>query len=295
MTIAEARSADTASSSAAERGQRIWLLLIDFAQSVTDAVTARLGSEDLANNNEGWVVCQLAVSGPRRPRDLMLTSGFSSPGMTRLLDRLENLGIVERAVLEVPADRRAIVISLTPEGQRVATSMGQGVEDASDRIRTVVADISALLGPVHMAAAPAKSGPPPAGAIARGQRILLDLIDLGRHAGGAVAARLSDREHVNNTDIAVVCQLAVTRPRRPRDLMLASGLSSGGMTRLLDRLEQAGIVARAVREVPADRRAIVISLTPEGRRMATDMGLAVEDARDRMRTIIADISALLDA
>jgi DNA-binding MarR family transcriptional regulator len=52
---------------------------------------------------------------------------------------------VERAVREVPADRRAIVISLTPEGQRVATAMGQGVEDAQDRIRAIVADIATLL------------------------------------------------------------------------------------------------------------------------------------------------------
>ncbi len=145
MTLTEARPAEIASLSPAERGQRIWLLLIDFAQAVTDAVTARLGDEDLANNNEGWVICRLAVSGPQRPRDLKLASGLSSGGMTRLLDRLENLGIVDRAVREVPTDRRAIVISLTPDGQRAATAMGQGVEDIRDRIHTIVANIAALL------------------------------------------------------------------------------------------------------------------------------------------------------
>jgi DNA-binding MarR family transcriptional regulator len=145
MTLPEARPGETETLSSAERGQRIWLLLIDFAQSVTDAVTARLGSEDLTNNSDVAVVCQLAISGPRRPRDLMLASGLSSGGMTRLLDRLEQAGIVERAVREVQADRRAIVISLTTEGQRVATAMGLAVEDTRERIRTILADISALL------------------------------------------------------------------------------------------------------------------------------------------------------
>ena len=46
-------------------------------------------------------------------------------------------------------------------------------------------------------------------------------------------------------------------------------LSSGGMTQLLDRLEQRGLVAR--RPHPTDRRGLLVQLTPDGRRLADDV------------------------
>ena len=49
---------------------------------------------------------------------------------------------------------------------------------------------------------------------------------------------------------------------RPSDLTGAMMVSSGGTTKRLDRLEQAGLVARA--PDPADRRGTLITLTPAG-------------------------------
>jgi DNA-binding MarR family transcriptional regulator len=42
-------------------------------------------------------------------------------------------------------------------------------------------------------------------------------------------------------------------------------LSSGGMTSRLDKLEAAGLVARGAD--PADRRGVLVRLTPKGRRV----------------------------
>lgn len=53
-------------------------------------------------------------------------------------------------------------------------------------------------------------------------------------------------------------------------------LSSGGMTNRLDRMEEAGLVRR--RPHPADRRGILVELTPDGRRVidsAIDAHLAL--------------------
>jgi DNA-binding MarR family transcriptional regulator len=63
----------------------------------------------------------------------------------------------------------------------------------------------------------------------------------------------------------------------PKALSAALMLTSGGMTGRLDRLERAGLVRRA--PDPADRRALRVSLTPEGRRVveeAVEAGLAVQ-------------------
>ncbi len=52
----------------------------------------------------------------------------------------------------------------------------------------------------------------------------------------------------------------------PSELAAVLRLTSGGMTNRLDRLEAAGLIRRAVADT--DRRAIVVSLTPEGARVA---------------------------
>jgi DNA-binding MarR family transcriptional regulator len=52
---------------------------------------------------------------------------------------------------------------------------------------------------------------------------------------------------------------------RPTDLTNASMLTSSGTTKRLDKLEQAGLIARE--PDPDDRRGTLISLTPAGRRL----------------------------
>jgi DNA-binding MarR family transcriptional regulator len=52
---------------------------------------------------------------------------------------------------------------------------------------------------------------------------------------------------------------------RPTDLTDATMLTSSGTTKRLDRLEQAGLIARE--PDPDDRRGTLISLTPAGRRL----------------------------
>ncbi|MGC4894072.1 MarR family winged helix-turn-helix transcriptional regulator [Micromonospora sp. DT31] len=63
----------------------------------------------------------------------------------------------------------------------------------------------------------------------------------------------------------------------PKALAASLMLTSGGMTGRLDRLERAGLVRRA--PDPADRRALRVSLTDDGRRVvdeAAEAGLAVQ-------------------
>lgn len=72
----------------------------------------------------------------------------------------------------------------------------------------------------------------------------------------------------------------------PGELAAIVQLTSGGMTNRLDRLEAAGLVLRS----PAqhDGRAIVVSLTPEGRRLADGGFEASLDAQRRMVGVLTD-------
>jgi DNA-binding MarR family transcriptional regulator len=62
--------------------------------------------------------------------------------------------------------------------------------------------------------------------------------------------------------------------------------SSGGMTQILDRLERAGLVARAAD--PADRRKVLVALTAEGLRTADAANARYASERERL---LAGLSA----
>lgn len=79
----------------------------------------------------------------------------------------------------------------------------------------------------------------------------------------------------------------------PTELMRATMLSSGGMTKRLDRLAEAGLVER--RPDPDDRRGTLVRLTPRGRDSidaAVESHLAAEEAL--LDTLDADERVRLD-
>jgi DNA-binding MarR family transcriptional regulator len=74
----------------------------------------------------------------------------------------------------------------------------------------------------------------------------------------------------------------VGEPHRmsPTELSEIVVRSSGGMTQILDRLERAGLVARA--PDPADRRKVLVALTPEGLRTADAANASYARERERL-------------
>jgi len=72
----------------------------------------------------------------------------------------------------------------------------------------------------------------------------------------------------------------------PGRLSSAVMLSTGGMTKRLDRMEAAGLIRRA--PDPADRRALLVGLTPRGRRVI-DAAVTAHVANERR--MLAGLSA----
>jgi len=67
----------------------------------------------------------------------------------------------------------------------------------------------------------------------------------------------------SNAEVLVLITLDLDGPRRPSALARAAGLTTGGMTNLLDRLEAAALVRRAG-PVGGDRRGVKIEVTEAG-------------------------------
>ena len=94
--------------------------------------------------------------------------------------------------------------------------------------------------------------------------------------------------------VLVIADLANGGARRPRDVRLATGLTTGGVSNLLARLEAAGVIARAADDDRGDRRAVRIELTVYGRAVAGDVSAALVRRLRRCATTIAELILLLE-
>src|SRR5689334_25292409 len=76
-------------------------------------------------------LANLADDRPRTVSELGAAVGTRPTTLTSVLDRLERRGHITRG--NRPGDRRAVLIELTPSGQRAATTIRQAIADLEHR------------------------------------------------------------------------------------------------------------------------------------------------------------------
>jgi DNA-binding MarR family transcriptional regulator len=127
------------------RAQRAVILLAAAGRRLSAAIADRTGSPALAANVAALILCELSLRGPQRPRDLVDATGLTSGGMTKQLDHLEALGLVERTFGTIRRDRRASIVSLTLDGHGTAAAIAEAVDSQLHVVSSLVAELSALL------------------------------------------------------------------------------------------------------------------------------------------------------
>ena len=100
-----------------ERTQKLVLVLGQARQLIARELRAGLRDAGL-NPQERGVMLALARGSVKTPAALSKLAGVHPARMTRVLDRLERRGLIERA--RNGQDRRLVDVSLTREGQAVA-------------------------------------------------------------------------------------------------------------------------------------------------------------------------------
>ena len=73
--------------------------------------------------------------------------------------------------------------------------------------------------------------------------------------------QVAERTGLRLTDMQCMNVLELLGPSTPGTLAACTGLTTGGVTVMLDRLEKAGYVKRAPN--PADRRSVLVSVNPK--------------------------------
>lgn len=114
---------------------------------------------------------------------------------------------------------------------------------------------------------------------------LLAMAQAGNSIHDCALGVLGSEDLVSNVSIATLMLLHRDGPQRPTQIAELTGLTSGGATKLITRLETAGLVAREPGVVPTDGRAVVVSVTSFG----------IEKADEFMAAVTGEINTLIDA
>jgi DNA-binding MarR family transcriptional regulator len=87
---------------------------------------------------------------------------------------------------------------------------------------------------------------------------------------------MAQRLGVNSTDLQCLERVAANREVTAGDLAKVTGLTTGSITTVIDRLEQAGFVSR--HRDDADRRKVFVGATPAVKRQAEPLSTPMHDA-----------------
>jgi DNA-binding MarR family transcriptional regulator len=124
------------------------------------------------------------------------------------------------------------------------------------------------------------------------QQLLLLFAQLGALITTALQERV-ERGLVSNVEVLVITELDLRGPMRPADIQALTGMTSGGVTKLLDRLEAAGVISRAYGQVQGDRRGVRVELTDKGGAVASLLVAGLLSQLDTIRGAVAEIQAVV--
>jgi DNA-binding MarR family transcriptional regulator len=221
-----------------------------FSNVATDALTSQVGA-GYTDNSSIACLCAIVEGGPIRLRDLTATVGLSGPTASRVVDRLVASGDVVRSPGPDGGDGRAVEMAATE----------RGVERVGQINRALIADAGAVSAPVKEAIAHLEfTEPAGAPTIATEASVAAALARVGLDLGAALRTISASGDVTEVLALFVFADDPVQRPTLIADRV---GLSSGGTTKLLDRLEQQGLIEREF-GLTEDRRGVSLRLTELG-------------------------------
>jgi DNA-binding MarR family transcriptional regulator len=103
--------------------------MAEFGQFISAALAEASGDADVVDNQSIMVLIALDLEGPQRPGDLRDRTGLSSGGVTKVVDRLQDKGLVSRTYGAIPEDLRGVLIELTNTGRRFVQAITQALAD----------------------------------------------------------------------------------------------------------------------------------------------------------------------
>jgi len=111
------------------------------------------------------------------------------------------------------------------------------------------------------------------------RRLFNDIVRFEIELWNALDARLKDEFDLPLTHFEPMSVMDRVPGCRVYDIARELGITTGGTSKLVDRIEASGYCRRLPN--PADRRSSLLELTPEGRRLFAEAGVAFDDELER--------------
>jgi DNA-binding MarR family transcriptional regulator len=102
-------------------------------------------------------------------------------------------------------------------------------------------------------------------------RMMLAMTSAGIEITSVLSTTFGSDLPVRNSTILVMLRLRGEKRQRPNELAAAAGMTSGGMSKVIDHLEEAGFVVRIDDPSDPDGRSVYVELTAQGERMLDDI------------------------
>jgi MarR family transcriptional regulator, organic hydroperoxide resistance regulator len=112
------------------------------------------------------------------------------------------------------------------------------------------------------------------------RRLFNDIIRFEIEIWNAVDARLKSEFDLPLTHFEPMSVIDRLPGCRVYDIATELGITTGGTSKLVDRIEASGYCRRLPN--PADRRSSLLELTPEGRRVLDEAGVAFDEELQRL-------------
>jgi DNA-binding MarR family transcriptional regulator len=121
------------------------------------------------------------------------------------------------------------------------------------------------------------------------RRVMLLMAESG-HGISAAIRELPDGDILaDNVTLIVLSRLHETESLRPMELQQSLDLTSGGLSKVIDRLEEAGLVARLGARPSGDLRGVQIAITRKGGAALLNL---LETAAPQVKHLVADLELL---
>ncbi|MDN4476347.1 MarR family transcriptional regulator [Demequina sp. SYSU T00192] len=231
----------------------------EYSTLFTAAVDEVLGTE-IVENGQFTALVSLADREPHAVADLAPIARMDRRRLLGFLRSLEDHGLLELGTDE--ADHRRRVARLTLRGAR-------RLREADARLAAFFSESAALAREIAELSTVSTSSPAPAPAPSRAPASALELAALVAETGldlhDVTRAILGERgfEHIRGHRLLALNAIRLHGACRPSALVDDLRLSPGGVTYLLDGLENDGLIRRE-RDVSGDRRGVTVTLTDAG-------------------------------
>lgn len=245
--------ADRADDPERESLLRAIVALSRYSVDITEIANQSLGP-DSSENRDLQMLLALHRNGPATPTVLAERTGAPRSTVSRALNRLQADGLIARG--PDSADRRCVLVRLTPKGRRRIAAFAARVGDYFAAGEPLLKEVFHLLGAVSPERRPGSPADPLTAAAAMSRVGAGYETDVTR-----LLEPFGVREFADRFTLLLIHLYGAQRPTQIAQELL---LTPSGTSGVLARLDTAGLITRRHDLTPGDRRAVTLELTPTG-------------------------------